>query len=58
MMCLRPDGVMEQERLFLELLDRVDRYIIEGADRLRLLDENGEVVIDLESTTTPPEGVL
>jgi hypothetical protein len=49
---------MEQERLFLELLDRVDRYIIEGADRLRLLDENGEVVIDLESTTTPPEGVL
>ncbi|MGA8040720.1 MAG: META domain-containing protein [Acidimicrobiia bacterium] len=56
MMCLRPDGVMEQERHFLELLDRVDRYVIEGADRLRLLDENREVVVDLESTTTPPGG--
>lgn len=58
MMCLRPDGVMEQESRFLEMLGRFDHHVIDGTGRLRLLDDNGNVVIDLESPTTRPEAAL
>jgi len=40
MFCNEPEGVMDQEVQYLQVLDKVSQYVIEG-NTLRLMDENG-----------------
>jgi heat shock protein HslJ len=44
MACLEPEGLMDQERIYLELLQTVDQYELE-ADRLRFFAESNPALI-------------
>jgi heat shock protein HslJ len=40
MACMEPEGIMDQEQVYLQLLNAVTRYRLDG-DRLELYDESG-----------------
>jgi heat shock protein HslJ len=44
MSCMEPEGIMDQEQAYLQLLNAVTRYRVEG-DQLELYDEAGSPIL-------------
>ena len=49
MACLEPEGLMEQERIYLDLLRRVDQYELEGESLTFYIELNPVLVFEVES---------
>jgi heat shock protein HslJ len=51
--CAEPEGIMQQEDSYVEALESVTAYRIQG-NRLNLLDEKGAVVADYHLSSSAP----
>jgi len=49
MACMEPDGIMEQEQTYFQILNTVARYQVDG-DQLELYDETGSPVLAFVAT--------